>query len=237
MASINQESLTRSLRRLRSASHQDISSAVHEAVRACVALFQVSGSGLMIADEMNNLRYIAASDGPSRILETAQSEAGTGPCVEAFVSNDIVASDDLRTETRWPAVTPALTEHGVVSVLGSPLRLGGVPVGTLDVYLDKPHQWHESERAALSRYGEVIESTLSTALAAHQAGELADQLQYALDYRIVIERAVGFLMARHALDAVTAFDALRRQARDQRRKVAEVAQELLTSGDLDLRRR
>ena len=56
---------------------------------------------------------------------------------------------------------------------------------------------------------------------------VADQLQYALDYRVVIERAVGYLMGTHHLDAVTAFDVLRRRARDSRRRVADVATEIL----------
>ena len=56
---------------------------------------------------------------------------------------------------------------------------------------------------------------------------MADQLQYALDYRVVIERAVGYPMGAHRLDAVTAFDVLRRRARDSRRRVADVAAEVL----------
>jgi hypothetical protein len=48
-----------------------------------------------------------------------------------------------------------------------------------------------------------------------------------LDYRVVIERAVGYLMGTHRLDAVTAFDVLRKRARDSRRRVADVASEIL----------
>jgi AmiR/NasT family two-component response regulator len=61
---------------------------------------------------------------------------------------------------------------------------------------------------------------VSTALAAHDHGVLAEQLRYALDYRVIIERAVGYLMGAHRLDAVTAFDLLRKRARDSRRRVA-----------------
>ena len=68
---------------------------------------------------------------------------------------------------------------------------------------------------------------LGTVLAAQEHSTVADQLQHALDYRVVIERAVGYLMAAHRLDAVTAFDALRRRARDSRRRVADVAAEVL----------
>jgi hypothetical protein len=117
-------------------------------------------------------------------------------------------------------------------VLGVPVRLGGVTVGSLDVYRDHPHTWDASERSALVRYSAVLETILRTLLAAHRSDELARQLQYALDYRVVIERAVGYLMAARHTDAVTAFDLLRRAARNRRRKVADLAQELLDGGSL-----
>jgi AmiR/NasT family two-component response regulator len=68
---------------------------------------------------------------------------------------------------------------------------------------------------------------LHFAMAADQRGRVVEQLQYALQYRIPIERAVGFLMAHHDLDAVEAFNRLRRTSRDQQRRVAEVAAEIL----------
>jgi AmiR/NasT family two-component response regulator len=51
-----------------------------------------------------------------------------------------------------------------------------------------------------------------------------------LDHRITIERAVGFLMAREQVDAVTAFNRLRAAARDRRVKLSRVAQEVLDQG-------
>lgn len=78
----------------------------------------------------------------------------------------------------------------------------------------------------------MLETTLRSLLAPRRSDELARQLQYALDYRVVIERAVGYLMAARRIDAVTAFDLLRRNARNRRRKVADVAGALLESGSL-----
>jgi AmiR/NasT family two-component response regulator len=49
---------------------------------------------------------------------------------------------------------------------------------------------------------------------------------------VVIERAVGYLMAQRGLGSVAAFALLRRTARDQRRKISDVARELLDTGSL-----
>lgn len=235
MSNIDPQSLAASLRRLDAQTTRDVGQALEETVKACVAVFGVTGSGLMIADEQSSLRYVAASDGRGRILEVVQVDTGEGPCVEAFVTGTLTSTDDMTAEARWPAIQATLVSQGVLAVLGVPVRLGGVPVGSLDVYRDQAHQWDDSERAALVRYSDVIGTTLAAAMAAHRAGELAEQLQYALDYRVVIERAIGYLMASRQLDATAAFDLLRRTARNQRRRAADVAAHLLEHGQLPTR--
>ena len=232
MPNIDPDLLAASLRGLDGQAGSDVAHALEQTVHACVALFRVTGSGVMIADEHNSLHYVAASDGPSRVLEVVQTEAGQGPCVQAFVTNTVTISEDAATDPRWPDINDELARHGIHAVLGIPVRIGGIPIGTLDVYRDEPHTWDESEQAGLRRYSDVIETTLAAAMAAHRAGALADQLQYALDYRVMIERAVGYLMASRRLDATAAFDLLRRTARSNRRKVADVARQLLEDGTL-----
>ena len=117
-------------------------------------------------------------------------------------------------------------------MLGIPVHLSGIPVGSLDVYLDRPHRWDESEQRALTRYAGVAEALIETAVAADRAGELAEQLNYALDYRVVIERAVGYLMHREGLADAAAFDRLRTAARSNRRKVIDLARAVLDGAPL-----
>jgi GAF domain-containing protein len=231
---IDKEALTGTLRRLTERGQPDgnLRAALHEVTEACVELFGVSGSGIMLADEQNISRYVAASDGPGRILETLESELGQGPCTEAFVLGHPITVTDVVVDPRWPDLATAMAPHDVHAILGVPVRLGGVIVGTLDVYRDHPADWDESESAALSRFSAIIGTILSAALSAQQAHELAGQLQYALDYRVVIERGVGYLMARDDIDAVVAFNRLRRAARSTQSKIGDVALQLLETGRL-----
>jgi GAF domain-containing protein len=224
---VDPQKLAASLRRLGESSEDGIGAAIERVVSACVDLFGVDGSGLMVADEQNNLRYVASSDGPGKIMEQVQSETGEGPCVDTFVHGRSVHTADVVVDERWPVSREAIAGHGVRSVLGVPVHLGGVTVGSLDVYRGYPHEWDDSEQEALTSYASVVEAALGAALAAHDATELARQLQYALDNRVLIERAVGFVMARADIDAVPAFDLLRRSARGRRLKVADVAAEVL----------
>ncbi|CAM3660431.1 GAF and ANTAR domain-containing protein [Nocardioides zeicaulis] len=233
--SIDDLALAQSLRRLATSREDNgsVVSVLENVVQACVDLFGIGGAGLMIADEQDLLRYVAASDGPGRVLEETEASAGEGPCTESYVTSRVVTSSDVTAEhDRWPILAKTMADLPVRAVLGVPVRLGGVPVGTLDVYCEDEHEWDDSEVAALTRYAEVIATTLTAALQAHTAGELARQLQYALDYRVVIERAVGYLMARQQLDAVAAFNALRGAARSRRSKIGLVAEHVLDTGAL-----
>ncbi|WP_018506224.1 GAF domain-containing protein [Parafrankia discariae] len=198
-----------------------------EAVRAITDVFGLDGAGILVVDADRALRSVAASNSSGRLLEQVQEELGEGPCVESFVLDELVVSPDLTAEARWPRARPRLLAGGVRAVLGVPLRMGGGPIGTLNVADDSPREWTPAEREALERFGQVLESILLAGLVADRSTKLARQLQFALDYRVPIDRAVGYLMAVWDTDAVTAFERLRRAARSSRRRVSELAEEIL----------
>src|SRR5215218_4348135 len=194
---IDPEQLAESLRHLeQTGDDPDVLNALSAAVLACVEIFDVAGCGLMVTDEHQILRHVMSSDAPGHALEDIEAEHGEGPCTDCFIKNVVTATADLSTDERWPRTAAAVTPLGVRAVLGTPIRLGGVPLGTLDVYRRASHEWDLTEHRALHRYGEVMEIILTSALAAERAGQLTHQLQYALDHRILIERAVGYLMGR-----------------------------------------
>lgn len=209
-----------------------IEEALERVVRATEQLFDVAGAGLMLVDEGGALRYVVATDAAAQVLEAAQEETGEGPCVDAFVLSEIVRADDIGSDERYRRVGAMVVPHGVHAVLGVPTCVGGTPIGSLNVYRDGPYAWDDSDVGAITAYNGVIESVLVTAVAARKSGELADQLQEALERRVVVERAVGVLMGRHDADAVAAFNALRKAARDGRRTVGELAAEVLAGGDV-----
>jgi GAF domain-containing protein len=232
-ANVDAQALAASLLRLQDQPPgPSLRGSLQQVVDACVQLFSVTGSGLMVADAQSVLRYAVATDGPGQELEEVQLQAGQGPCVLAFVTDQLVATDDASADPRWPAIADRIRPLGIRGMLGVPVQLSGIPVGSLDVYLDIPHHWDESEQRALTRYADVVEVMMETAVAADRAGELAEQLNYALDYRVPIERGVGYLMARDGVDHAAAFNRLRLAARSSRRRIGDVAEQLLQTGKL-----
>lgn len=230
MMHIDTEALECSLEVLRKAPvDSDVARALQQVVSAVDRLFGYDGAGIMLIDDSESLLYVAASDEVGRSLEEAQASAGQGPCYDTYVEGRSVSTKDVRSDPRWPQLVDVLDER-VRAVAGVPLLLGGSPVGTLNVYRSQPYGWDDSDFTALHAYAELVGELMAAALSSREHSTTAGQLQYALDYRVVIERAIGFLMATHRLDAVAAFHLLRKQARDARRRVADLAAEILAEG-------
>ena len=78
----------------------------------------------------------------------------------------------------------------------------------------------------------AVETALERAKEIKQLQTTTQQLQSALDSNRTTSIAVGLLMERFHLDRSSAFEKLRRHARSQRRKLAEVAEELVRSNEL-----
>lgn len=224
---IDTQALRSSLERLRGAPYDpDVAGALRRVVGSVDELFGYDGAGIMLIDAQQQLGYVAASDEVGRSLEQAQAAAEQGPCYDAFVRGGPVTTKDVRADARWPLLADLLDER-VRAVAGVPITLGGGSVGTLNVYRAEPAGWDDSDLSALRAYAGLAGDLMAAALSSHEHSVTAAQLQYALDYRVVIERAIGYLMATHGIDSVSAFNRLRKQARDSRRRVADLAAEVL----------
>lgn len=205
---------------------------VARVIDAARRLFPVTGVGLMLADEDGTLRYTGATDDAARALEAAQEDLGAGPCVDCFVLGTVVQTSDLAADRRWPELSSRVVPDGVDAVLGVPVRVGGLVIGSLNAYRAERYEWDSSDVAAVGAHAAVVEGILGAAVVGRHQDALIGQLQTALDRRVVIERAIGVLMQRHGIAAVPAFAALRRTARDQRTAVAELAARALEGEDV-----
>jgi GAF domain-containing protein len=228
---IDQDTLRRALDTLAAAdlTKGDLEGSLREIVGSTRTIFGAAGAGIMLIDDGQVLHYVAATDARSAALEAAQEEIGEGPCVDSLIHDQIVHTSDLLTDPRWPTISEALGGLDIHAILGVPIRIGGGAVGSLNTYRDHPGDWDDSEIAAISALARLVEELLALAIAARQQDTIVSQLRHALDSRVTIERAVGIVMALRRVDAVGAFNELRQRARSERRRVVEVAEELIAS--------
>lgn len=216
------------LERLEPRAHgSDIELVLREVCEAAAELLGVDGSGLLMVDEGRVQRSTVATDDHGRELEEHQEALGEGPCVDALMIDTTVHTADVTRDERWPRLAKVLSDRSVRAVVGAPVHVGGQPVGSINAYRMEPYEWDDSDLAALGQLSVIAGRVLSTALLASSKERVVEQLQEALENRVAIERAVGFLMGRQQLGAVDAFERLRQRARSERRKVVEVADDVL----------
>jgi GAF domain-containing protein len=208
-----------------------VEEALDRVVASADALFGVDGTALMLVDRDQVLRNLAVSDRRAALLEELQEEHGEGPCVDAFDDKQPVAADDLGREDRWPAFSAGAARRRLLAVLASPIPFSEQAVGVVAVFAAEPHPWTEAEREAIVAFTELVALLVLNAMEASERGRLAAELQVALDSRVVIEQAKGVLVGRHGLTTRQAFERLRRQARDQRRSLTEVARAVVSAAE------
>ena len=92
--------------------------------------------------------------------------------------------------------------------------------------------WPAQEVEGLLVYAGVVASLVRAAAESERTSQIIDQLEHALHHRVVIEQAKGILMEREQLDPAGAFDRLRKAARACRRRVSEVAAEVVAGEPL-----
>jgi GAF domain-containing protein len=231
--SIDDKTLRSILERLSPAdlAAHDLSDSLRTVIARTSTFFDgVAGAGLMMIGP-SGLQAGVASDEPGEALEHAQERIGEGPCVDALTYDTMITTSDLEVDERYTDLAPEVVPLGVRAVLGMPIHINGTAAATINIYANTVREWHSDESRALHAFGEVLGSTLTAAIVAHQRHVIVEQLQYALDNRVKIERATGVTMAKHQLDPVSAFNLLRANARSSRRKVAEIADEVLREFD------
>jgi GAF domain-containing protein len=207
----------------------DMHGAIERIVRTTHDLFGVDGAALMLVDDQMALRNVVSSDDRLQHLEALQLRHGDGPCIDAYQQKSLVGSDDLRIEHRWKEFSTDAADLGLRALLASPIPYASDAVGVIAVFSAKVHAWTPEGELALMAFTDLAALAIASGLQSAQRSEQVDQLQRALDARVVIEQAKGVLVASEHLTPREAFERIRAEARRTRRKVTEVAAEVLAA--------
>jgi len=170
-------------------------------------------------------------------LDERQYERGHGPCLHAARSGELTEIADTRTDDRWPDYLPRAVEHGNLSSLSVPLAIDEDEqvTGALNIYARRPRAFDADSRRLATRFAPYASVAAGNLYAYQSARDLADNLQRALVSRATIDLAKGILMERHKLTADQAFQLLAQVSMNSNRKVRDVAEDLVETGEFPVR--
>ncbi|MEU4350826.1 GAF and ANTAR domain-containing protein [Streptomyces sp. NPDC023838] len=198
----------------------------------CVGLLDVSAAGVLLADRDGELRVMAASDERVRLLELFQIQNDEGPCLECFRSGAPVTVPDLGSETtRWPRFTALARQSGFSAVQALPMRLRDDVVGALNLFRTALGPFDPAATPITQALADVATISLLQHRTAQRSTALNEQLQTALNSRVLIEQAKGKLAERQGIDMEQAFTALRGYARSHNRRLSDLARAFIDDSE------
>jgi len=169
-------------------------------------------------------------------LDETQYDRGHGPCLHAARTGEITEIPDTRTDDRWPDYLPRAVEEGNLSSLSIPLAIDpdAQVSGALNIYARLVDAFDEASRSVASRFAPYAAVAAGNLYAYQSAREMADNLQVALESRAVIDQAKGILIERYKITPDQAFQFLARVSMTTNRKLRDIADELVHTGELRL---
>ncbi|SDP93427.1 GAF domain-containing protein [Lentzea jiangxiensis] len=202
---------------------------LHTLTGRCVELLEVDAVGILLADQRGALNLVAASTEQARMLELFQLQDEEGPCLDCFHTGQPVACADLEQEPqRWPRFTVAARELGFSAVHALPMRLREQIVGALNLFRISPCAIPQDAVELAQSFANVATISILQVRALRHSEMVTEQLQNALNSRIVIEQAKGILTERLRVDVADAFSLMRTHARNSNQLLSEVAQQVVS---------
>lgn len=198
-------------------------------VAACARAIPVSGVGLVLMTDKGPAGTVAASDGPAKTMEDLQFTLGEGPCVDSIRTGRPVLQDDLARSgpARWPGFSAGALEAGIRAIFAFPLQVGGIRVGVLDLYRDRPGILSEAELTEALCFADA-----ATAILLHlQAQESLDGSDVGaisvVEDRAEVHQASGMVSVEAGVTLAQALVLLRARAFAAERPILDLARDVL----------
>jgi transcriptional regulator with GAF, ATPase, and Fis domain len=189
-----------------------------------VELFDAAAAGILLFNTEHRLEVIASTSERSQFVDLMQLQADEGPCYIAATTGAPVSVADLESVAEvWPTFTAAARQVGFVSAHSFPLRLRDATLGSLNLFRDRAGALNEPDVVAAQALADVATIGIIQERTMREMDETRTQLQRALDSRIVIEQAKGYLAHTAGITPDEAFARIRLHARATHARIGEVA--------------
>jgi transcriptional regulator with GAF, ATPase, and Fis domain len=195
-------------------------------------LVSARAAGLLLADSRGRLQLMAASNERAELVELFQVQNLEGPCHDCYTTGQAVVNADLtKAGNRWPGFAPLAVSAGFRSVHAFPMRLRRQVLGALNLFGGEAGGLSVEDVTVVQGLVDIASIGLLNERAIRRGEVLTEQLQAALNSRIVIEQAKGALSQIHGENPDQAFTRMRDYCRRRHLRLGEVARDVVTAPD------
>jgi len=212
----------------------DVIDFLHLLTDRSVRLLAASAAGVVLADPRGELRVAAASSEEAGLVELFQLQNDQGPCLDCFRTGQPISAADLTgPDQRWPRFAQAATRAGFRTVEALPMRLRDQVIGALNLFRAEPGPFETADLRIAQALADVATIGLVHERNVRRSETVAEQLQAALNSRVMIEQAKGKLAERYGINMDRAFTMLRDYARNTNQHLTDVARDFVTGGSAE----
>lgn len=205
----------------------DVVDLLTQLTESCTQVLDVHAAGLMLANPRGELHLMATTSESARDLELFQLQAEQGPCLDCYRTGQPLSVADIGSAAhRWPRFVEAATRAGFASVHALPMRAGGTVFGVMGLFGTRVGELNEADQLV----GRTLTHVACVAILQERspnAATVLPHLHHALESRVFVEQAKGFLRERLDVSVESAFILLRRYAREHGEHMSEVARRLI----------
>lgn len=203
----------------------DVVDLLHTLMGECLELVDVQAGGLVLANGHGQLELVASTSERADFVEVMQLNAGAGPCVQCFNEGRVISIADVsETEADWSEFRAAAILQGFRSVHAVPLRLRREVIGAMNLFRTSTGVLSDRDAAITQALADVATIGILQERLIRESGIVTEQLQRALDSRILIEQAKGVLAESAGVEMDEAFALLRDHARNNNLSLRSVAE-------------
>jgi GAF domain-containing protein len=206
----------------------DVVDLLHWLVEECTQILDTQAGGLLLVDPAGELQLVASTSEEAELVEILQLAAGGGPCLDCFRMGKPVTVGDIGAESaKWPRFSAEALKQGFRSVHATPLRLRGQTIGTMNLFSTHVGQLAPADITVAQALADLATIGILQERNIRSANVVSEQLQHALDSRILIEQAKGVLAATTGMNMNEAFTVMRAYARDRNLTLSKVADDVI----------
>jgi hypothetical protein len=185
----------------------------------------------MLADPAGQLHAVAASTEQVRLLELFEVQNQDGPCLDAYRTGEPVHASDLaQRQQDWPTFADEALRNGFRAAYSVPMQLRNETIGAINLLSSESKDLGDHDHKLVTALAQMATIGLLQERRAAAALTEAGGLQRALDSRIRIEQAKGVIAERHGTSVDTAFEMIRRHARNHQLGITIVADRIVNDG-------
>lgn len=206
----------------------DVVDLLQTLVESCADLLEVDAAGILLADDLGELEVVASTSEASRLVEVMQLSAQAGPCVQSYLTGQVVSVPDVsECPPEWQDFRRSAEEEGFAAAYSIPLRSRETTIGALNLLHATVGQLRQEDIRTAQALADVATIGILHERTLRESAAIRDQLSNALSSRVVIEQAKGVIAHTHDTSVEEAINLLRSYARSNRLGLSEVAADVV----------